>query len=122
MLGALKGAFNVARKGSMVKAAMGATRSVGKAAWWAARKTTQSAIKRPMTTTIIGSLAIGLYGGGKGVNTSMKMMQPVKPQKTMMQPLAGPGYNLWAGPAGGRQFNLGATGDLTLSLHKTRHK
>jgi hypothetical protein len=108
---------------SAIGATVGGARGVVRGAWWATKKTAYSAVKRPMLTTVLGSAAIGLWGVTRGITESVRMTQPprARPGRAAM-PISGPGYNVWAGGLGrSGQFNLGATGDLTLSLRKTRH-
>jgi hypothetical protein len=109
---------------SAIGATVGGARGAVRGAWGATKGIASQAVKRPTLTTILGASALGLWGVTRGITESVKMSQPppARPGRSAM-PRSGPGYSVWAGGiARSGQFNLGSTGDLTLSLHKTRHR
>jgi len=81
-----------------------------------------SAAKHPTSFTLAGIAMAGAYGIGRGLYAAGRMTTPVPPTNRPLPPMTGPGYNVWAGGRGMSPSNLGATGDLSLALHKTRHR
>jgi len=111
---AYTGAWGLGGTASILRGTTRMAGGIGKKFWSAAQK-------HPYLTTTGVSVGIGIGGGVRGLMQGIRMTAPGKPQRQRMQPISGPGYNVWAGNRT-NQFNLGATGDLTLALHKTRHR
>ena len=80
--------------------------------------------KHPFSATIIGLGITGGLGGIRGAMSSQMATYPVPRTNQPLQGIQGPGYNTWGSPSKGRMQpgNMGATGDLTLAMHKRRHR
>lgn len=108
---AVGGAFDVS---VLLARSMG--RAAGRTFAWAGR--------HPWIATTTGIAAMGGVGATRGVYAAARNVQSVPPTNKPLPPTTGPGYNVWGGPRMGPMSpsNLGATGDLTLSLHRLRHR
>jgi len=112
-------------------ALMGATAGLGLgfAAPWMAKKAAQGvffgALKHPKLTAGVGFTALSAYSFGKPIVGSplleQRMNRPTNPAINTRG--GGPGYVTLGNSPRIRtpHNNLGATGDLTLSMHKLRH-
>lgn len=79
--------------------------------------------KHPVIATTAGIGAMGSVGVLRGMYAAGRGMSPI-PQRNKPMPVGqGPGYDVWGSPSRGplQPNNLGATGDLTLALSRTRH-
>lgn len=79
--------------------------------------------RHPWAATTTGIATMGAVGATRGIYAAGAAVRPVPPTNLPIPPTAGPGYNMWGSPSKSAfsAGNLGATGDLTLSLFKTRH-
>jgi hypothetical protein len=80
------------------------------------------AAKRPMLSTAIGITGAGMVGGIRGGYRAWRNQEPMRDMNSPAQPQVGPGYSTWSKPRGMGANNLGATGSLSLGLHKMRHR
>jgi len=87
-------------------------------------KTINWAGRHPYMATAGGLAAMTTWGIGRGAYDVGRSMVPIAPMNKAAPQGQGPGYNVWGSPRRGPMpaNNLGATGDLALALHKSRHK
>ncbi len=80
--------------------------------------------KHYVSATVIGLGVFGSVGAVRGAMAQQRATYPVPQTNKALPPVRGPGYNVWGSPrrSGMKSNNLGATGDLPLALHKTRHR
>lgn len=88
-----------------------------------AGRTINWAGRHPYMATAGGLGAMSALGVGRGAMEVGRSMTPI-PTIGKSAQSGGPGYNVWGSPRRGpmQSNNLGATGDLTLAMHKTRHR
>jgi hypothetical protein len=77
---------------------------------------------RPAVVTAVGITGAGLVGTARGIYRAAVDRTPHIEYGEPRGSYVGPGYNTWAKQRGMNANNLGATGSLSLALHKTRHR
>ena len=81
------------------------------------------AAKHPVAMTLGSIGGAGGIGVIRGSMASVRAAYPVPETNRALPPVQGPGYSMWAQRRGGMAANnLGATGDLTLAMHRGRHR
>jgi len=82
------------------------------------------AAKHPVSMTLAGVGTMGGVGLVRGSMAAVRSSYPVPQTNQALPPVQGPGYQTWGKYRGGGMMadNLGATGDLTLAMHKQRHR
>ena len=86
-------------------------------------KTANTMAKHPLAFTTLGTMGLGGLGAARGAVRMASSMAPTYPTPPRLG-RTGVGYETWARPVSKRlsATDVGATGQLTLAMHRTRHR